>query len=451
MKVQRTSIIKKVAATIAVAVIFIFFWINGPIQDLVASNFESIIETEYAKVLVVGNEQEKHAHGTIAANETHGYGWQLLNGTKAQARSGLISSKQTIQETNKKLTEQLSKNVQEVYQGKNLTAITEHDITAIAFENKDGKHIYTESAHFLPHVLGYGGPINLGIVFNDEGHIVTVNHVSSKETQSYLRTIAEKGYYSQFPHLDMHGENTIDAISGATISTKAMAQIVNQTVPLVSPILLDNTIATNDLVFFGVIAKNTLFWIIHAFLIGAMFVYGFQKKYKKTKKHITILSVLSVVYLGFFLNSSFTYSTFLHPFLGTSISLFMGVYSLLTLLGAIWGKNIYCKYVCPFGHAQRLALKASKNRFTTPFFIPSKWVDRMRDALAIVIITGITLGIRSWANFELFPDLFGLEYTTTWALVSIAIVLINLRYPFIWCRIACPTGAVLDGISKGCK
>ncbi|MFT4755202.1 MAG: NosR/NirI family nitrous oxide reductase transcriptional regulator, partial [Salibacteraceae bacterium] len=38
-----------------------------------------------------------------------------------------------------------------------------------------------------------------------------------------------------------------------------------------------------------------------------------------------------------------------------------------------------------------------------------------------------------------------------WFAISIAIVAINLRYPFIWCRIACPTGAVLDGISKGCK
>lgn len=452
MKITVSSTAKKIAATIGVAAIFVFFWINGPIQELAASNFESIIETEYAKVSIVGEEATHQTHGTIEQDETHGYGWQLMtNKTSEERKSGLLSSKKQLHQTNKQLTQQLTQHITQHYNGKNLHPITAHDVTAIVFENTDGKHLYTETQHILPHVLGYGGPINLGVLLNYEGQIEQVTHISSKETQSYLRTIAEKGYYSQFPRLKMNQQNQIDAVSGATISTKAMAQIINESIPHLTPILTENTITSDDLVFFGVIAQNTWYWVLHAMIIAVMFLYGFQKKYKKTKKHVTVLSIFSLVYIGFFLNSSFTYTTLLHPFLGTSISLFMGVYSLLTLLGAIWGKNIYCKYVCPFGHAQRLSLKASNNRFTSTFPIPNKWVEHIRNGLAVTLITGVILGLRSWANFELFPDLFGMEYTTTWALVSISIILINLRYPFIWCRIACPTGAVLDGLSKGCK
>ena len=68
------------------------------------------------------------------------------------------------------------------------------------------------------------------------------------------------------------------------------------------------------------------------------------------------------------MNSSFTYVSFLHPFLGTTVSTFVALYALFTLLGAIWGKNVYCKYVCPFGHAQRLSLQLSKKRFLCKIF-----------------------------------------------------------------------------------
>jgi NosR/NirI family nitrous oxide reductase transcriptional regulator len=295
MSLTISSTAKKIAATLSVAAIFIFFWINVPIQELAAGSLESIIETEYAKVLVVGENQEKNTHGTIQSQETHGHGWQLLKDKDQKPTSGLLSSKQQLQDANQRVTQQLITHAELHYNGTKIQPLHAHKISAVTFENADGKFFYTETQHILPHILGYGGPINLGILFDYQGQIQDVIHISSKETQSYLRTIAKKGYYSQYPQLKMNTENTIDAVSGATISTKAMADIVDQSVELITPMITQHTIATDDLVFFGVEAKNTLYWIAHALIIGLMFLYGFQKKYKKTKKHITILSVLSVV------------------------------------------------------------------------------------------------------------------------------------------------------------
>ena len=152
-------------------------------------------------------------------------------------------------------------------------------------------------------------------------------------------------------------------------------------------------------------------------------------------------------YIGFFLNNSFTYITFIHPFLGTTVSSFMGLYALMVLLGAIWGKNTYCKYVCPFGNVQRLLIHLNPIKTSRKFFIPNKWVKRIRAALTVILFSGILLGLRSWSNFELFPDLFGLSVLSVWFIVSVVTVLATLIYPMIWCRLLCPTGAILDGIS----
>ncbi|MDP6675541.1 MAG: 4Fe-4S binding protein, partial [Gammaproteobacteria bacterium] len=57
-------------------------------------------------------------------------------------------------------------------------------------------------------------------------------------------------------------------------------------------------------------------------------------------------------------------------------------------------------------------------------------------------------GLPDWGSFELFPDLFGLEILESqWFWLSLAAVLVSAYYPMLWCRMLCPTGAVLDGIT----
>lgn len=261
-----------------------------------------------------------------------------------------------------------------------------------------------------------------------------------------MSLIANKGFYQGFNAIPLEKEHTIDAVSGATLTTEAMAKTASVLVEHYHESLI-NRVADRNIASFAVAAENNNWWVLHILLIGLMFSYGIQKKYKKSKRDIQLLSLFSVLYIGFFMNNSFTYVTFLHPFLGTSLSSMVALYALFSLLGAIWGKNLYCKYVCPYGHLQRVSLSMSKNKFSKKFFISNQWIKRIRDGITIVLITGILLGMRSWGNFEVFPDVFGLDFTGIWFGIATLLILVNLRYPFIWCRIACPTGAVLDRIS----
>ncbi len=288
-------------------------------------------------------------------------------------------------------------------------------------------------------------------MISQEGNIEQVQHIASKETQSYLTKIANEGFYQEFYNVPLENEVEIDAVSGATLTSEAIIKTTEALINLYRNDFEDKLVEDRNMASFQLIAINSIWWVLHLFIIALFYIYGFQKKYKKTKRDVKILSIISVLYIGFFLNSSFTYVSLIHPFLETSLSSFVALYALFSLLGAVWSKNIYCQYVCPYGHLQRISLGLTNKQFVSTFFMPHKWVKRIRDFIAVILVTGILLGLRSWGSFEVFPDLFGLDFTSYWFGVSLLLIVINLKYPFIWCRIACPTGAVLDKVSEFSK
>ncbi len=441
---------KKVLATIVVSIFFIFFWINGPLQVMEVLAHLEQEETEFSKPKIVGEVNEIKSYGEIEDAETKGDGWSLItkNRNKKNKESGLISTSKSDVTYSEAYAKKLIEHAQKIIPGKIETEVVPtQDFLYLKIKQNKLTFFYQESANMFNEIRGYSGSINIGLLVNDNGEIEKVQHVSSKETESYLNKIVKEGFYQRFEKLPLEESRQINAVSGATLTTGAIAQITSELAKISVKDYTDYLNVERDVISFEVIAKNSLWWILHITVIGMLFLYGFQKKYKKTKKSIKVLSLVSVLYIGFFMNSSFTYVSFLHPFLGTTVSTFVALYALFSLLGAIWGKNVYCKYVCPFGHAQRLSLQLSKKKFSTKFFIPNKWVKRIRDLFTAILIVGILLGLRSWSNYEIFPDFFGLEFISEWFLISLIIILTNLKYPFIWCRIACPTGAVLDKIS----
>lgn len=454
MKYVKKIPLKKALATLLVGAFFSFFWIHGPLQFTEVLAHLDHEETPFSSPKIVGETHEKKTHGEIGQVETHGEGWQLLHKHQRTniSNSHLISFEKEELVFSKAHAAVLEKHASLILPGPiEIIHQTNEELLFLKIIQQEKIYFYLESAPIINHIKGYAGPINVGVLINEHGEIEKVQHVSSKETESYLSKIQKSGFYSAFIGLPIEDYHEIDAVSGATLTTISIAETTSAITQSLGNDFME-TLGTDLLVTsFEIQAQNTLAWILHICLIAMLFLYGIQKKYKKNKRDIRILSVLSMLYIGFFMNSSFTYLSFIHPFLGTAISPLIAFYALFSLLGAIWGHNIYCSYVCPFGHAQRLALQMSRKRFSDKFFLRNKVVSRIRNGLALFLLIGILLGIRSWGNFEIFPDLFGMEFTSIWFGISILIIGINLKYPFIWCRIACPTGALLDGISKGCK
>jgi NosR/NirI family nitrous oxide reductase transcriptional regulator len=447
----------KIIATLIVSIIFIFFWINGPIlQSIEGLSLESI-ETKYSNPLMIEkngiNKKKIITNNTLTINDqqTFGYGLLLMK-EKANKNWGFIKGNKDNPNLSIHQKEAILKHAKKLYK-QNFKIESHQSIEmyyATIYEDKN-PIIYIESTGIVKHIRGYAGEIQIGIFIDKDG-IKQVNHIASKETKSYLSDIKRAGFYKQFKNISLtKGTQEVDAVSGATITSKAIAKTVSTLIEKGTPYPISNYTEINKINTFNVAAILNKTWIVHSIIIFLMFLFSFQKWKKKTKKSITILSLLSIIYIGFFLNNSFTYVSFIHPFLGTSISSLMGLYSLFVLLGAIWGKNLYCKYICPFGNIQRIIIKVNPINSSRKFFLSNKWIRRVRTALTIILLTGVLLGVRNWSNFELFPNLFGLSTIGVWSIITIITILTTMVYPMLWCRLLCPTGSILDGISSFIK
>lgn len=437
----------KLVATTLVATGFLYFWIQGPLQHGLEVLSQEQEVTEFSNPKMVGD-LDRHNHtgyGTLEFGETGGFGYGLILAHETPKPHFALL---TTDERHPALSSQLAEKI--LAHAEKLTppgGSYELGATADMYYAENGETLYLESTGVVRGIRGYAGPVNVAVFLSAEGEILAAHHISSRETESYLQRIERGGFYEQFQGIRIEGEHQVDAVSGATLTSEAIAHTISALIAEAAPEPLANFAGTDELSDFSIEARLNLWWILHIAVIFLMFLYGFQKKLRKSKTGIIALSLLSVLYIGFFLNNSFTYVSFIHPFVGTSVSSLVGLYALFTLLGAIWGKNTYCKYVCPFGNVQRLLIQVTPKKAKSKFFMSNKWIYRIRGAIALVLITGVLLGLRSWSNFELFPDLFGLDFLSFWFTVALASVLIAIRYPMIWCRLLCPTGSVLDFIS----
>lgn len=439
----------KLLATLVVAGFFLFFWIKGPLQrTLEIINLETE-ETEYAKPIMVGEKSiNTDGFGTVKSQETDGFGHGLILDKKGEEHDfAMLDKGEEDFSKSEEAAEKVLAHARELIGNDaklELKATPEMYYVSITNGNQ---LVYIESRGIVQGIRGYAGPVHIGLFVNEDGTIRSVHHISSKETESYLQKIQRTGFYAQFEKLKIAGNHEVDAVSGATLTSETIAETASALVGAASNEPLADFASIDSIDAFNVEAKLTWWWILHIGVIFLMFLYGYLKRIKKSKRAIIALSILSVLYIGFFLNNSFTYVSFIHPFVGTSVSSLVGLYAAFTLLGAIWGKNTYCKYVCPFGNVQRLMLQITPKKMTAKFPLSNKWIKRVRGAIAVVLIVGVLMGLRNWSNYELFPDLFGLDYMSVWLFVSLATVLLTVRYPMIWCRLLCPTGSVLDFIS----
>lgn len=443
----------KIIATLILISFFLFFWINGPINQETVSITNNAIEDPTFNSKLVGTDSVTiKSYNEVDEVEEGGDGYSLILSNKKNKKDhfGLIKDKSNNIVVDSNYIEKLRlKAISLIPNALTYSFHSSSPLHYILIKTEEDYSIYIESEDLSNSIRGYAGPINIGLLINEDGSLIQIEHVSSRETESYLKKLIRKGFYDQFKNLKTSDSYEIDAISGATISSEAIAKTSTYLVELIKndPVIKDY-LSLNEINSFSVQASLKWYWIIHISIIFILFYYGFQRKYKKSKRDVLIVSIMSVIYIGFFLNNSFTYISFIHPFIGTSVSSMVAFYALFTLLGSIWGKNTYCKYVCPYGNAQKLLLNIFPKRIRRPFFISNKWVNRIRDGLTICLIVGVLLGFRNWSNFEVFPDFFGIEFTSVWFIISLLLILLNLRYPFIWCRLLCPTGSVLDNLSK---
>ena len=310
-------------------------------------------------------------------------------------------------------------------------------------------------------VQGYGGPVPLKIHIKD-GRVAAVEAEPNAESPDFFNRAKELLNHWQNKSVDEALAEEVDAVSGATFSSKAIIANMQRGLAYAKqrgqwdedgsvgalgtsapPIVggEDGSVGALETGASPIVALVVV-------LLGAVV----PLFYNNRRLHLVQLAV-NVVVLGLWTGTFVSYTLFLRVFSGgVSLSaigalaapLLMLIVALIYPLAGRSGH--YCANICPFGSAQELAGKLSRRKLRiTPRVL--KLLSVLRNLLWGVLMALLLTGTcTAWIDYELFTA-FLYSSASVWVTVLAALFLVlSVWVPRPYCRFVCPTGALIKSV-----
>ena len=325
-------------------------------------------------------------------------------------------------------------------------------------------------------VQGYGGPVPLKIHIKD-GRVAAVEAEPNAESPDFFNRAKELLNHWQNKSVDEALAEEVDAVSGATFSSKAIIANMQRGLAYAkqhgqwgedgsvgalgtsaSPIEGGSAgaLGTSAPPIVGSVSNSVGALETSAPPIVALIVVLLGAVvplfYNNRRLHLVQLAV-NVVVLGLWTGTFVSYTLFLRIFAGgVSVSaigalaapLLMLIVALIYPLAGRSGH--YCANICPFGSAQELAGKLSRRKLRiTPRVL--KLLSVLRNLLWGVLMALLLTGTcTAWIDYELFTA-FLYSSASVWVIVLAALFLVlSVWVPRPYCRFVCPTGALIKSV-----
>lgn len=165
------------------------------------------------------------------------------------------------------------------------------------------------------------------------------------------------------------------------------------------------------------------------------------------------LGQLSVVNVLTFVHALFEHFRW-ELFLTDPLIFMLWVFTAASIL--LWGRGVFCGWLCPFGALQELINEAARKlkipQYELPFAVHERlWAIKY---LILLLLFGISLESMSsaemFAEVEPFKTAITLRFDRQWwfVLYAVALLVINIFTRKVYCRYICPLGAALAIPSK---
>lgn len=301
-------------------------------------------------------------------------------------------------------------------------------------------------------VQGYGGPVPLKIHIGKDGKLTAIEAEPNAESPSFFDRAKELFSRWQGKTIDEAMAEDVDAVSGATFSSKAIIRNVQRGLAYAKQHgLADGGKGAQEESAERTVATGwTLGSIVAliAVLLGAV-----VPLFTNNRRLHLVQLVVNVVVLGLWTGTFVSYTLFLRLFAGgVSLSaigtlaapLLMLIVALLYPLAGRSGH--YCAHVCPFGSAQELAGKLSRRKLRiTPHVL--RVLTALRNLLWGVLMALLLTGTcTAWIDYELFTA-FIYSSASVWVIVlAMLFLVLSVWVPRPYCRFVCPTGALMKSV-----
>jgi len=297
---------------------------------------------------------------------------------------------------------------------------------------------------------GYGGPLKMAVGVSPQGEVLGMAIIEHKETPTFLYRVMRMDFPKEligkrFSDRIQLGED-VDAVSGATLTSRAMAEVVRDSVYRVASdqLGLQPPLQEPQKLIIGIPELAV------AAFFGAGYI-GHKRKFKYTKQLRWASMLGGMLVLGFIYNIPLTLAHFNSLLMGYWPDWHTDLYWYLLLGGILFvftvdNKNPYCEWFCPFGAAQECmaALGGAKARTPRRYRLLLLWSQRGLAWLAIIL--GLLLRNPGMTSFEIFGTLFNFT-GSKWQFGLLGIIIVAslfIRRP--WCNYLCPVRPVVDFI-----
>ena len=185
-------------------------------------------------------------------------------------------------------------------------------------------------------------------------------------------------------------------------------------------------------------------------ILYAIILLSVAKKYHKMR--LGILAIF-VVFLGFKVNLPISLANLAAIAMGYMPGvreflfwwLLIGGVILLTL---VYGKNLYCYWMCPFGGMQELITKIGGIKIKINKKVAKRFTYLVYLFFWAAMMIAFITSNPGLATFEPFGPLFSLKgMGIQWYMVSLAIIG-SFLIPRFWCKFFCPVGLFLSELAK---
>jgi uncharacterized protein with FMN-binding domain len=313
-----------------------------------------------------------------------------------------------------------------------------------AFGARDGRRALLGYVG-LGSAAGYEGKIVTAVVADPEGVITGVRVVQHTEWATWFGKVQKAGFLEAFVGRQVNdrlalGED-LDAVASATFTSRGIAEGVRQTA---------HSIATSQLNLPVPPRERDLRLDAKTLSVLAIWLVAIAGAALKRNKLRWLTLVASAAVIGFWLAAPLSLASVsglllgrLPPFATAHLVWYLQMAGVVATV-LMFGRNLYCYWVCPFGAVQELLAAAGGGSL-----VPGSRVGRVLrlarpllvwGALIIVFVTRTPAA----GSYEPFGTLFTFTGSNkAWVLLVFTLVLGLLRARF-WCLYLCPVGYVVD-------
>ncbi len=197
-------------------------------------------------------------------------------------------------------------------------------------------------------IVGFASSVPLLVAFDMGDKLVGIKLLKNYESPDFVEKIVKTGFMESWDNLHILdiGNSTVDAVSGATLTSVAIINTIKHSIGKV----------TNQAVFLDrkpdylALLKSALAYLLFALALTQFFIP------KKMKTIRTVHQLLVVIILGFWSGtflSLFSFNNWM--LLGIDLPAKLFVFMVLVLsiiLPLITNKSFYCSHLCPLGASQ---------------------------------------------------------------------------------------------------